>query len=337
MMKISQLFERKTNPGQQPRCCHKRSDGTECKAHPRTGKQYCFFHDPASQKQSAAARRAGGVSRGYKAKEVLKLPPNLPALPLQDTSGVVEMFRETVNHFRQGEMDLRSANCIRNFGLAMLRGFEFDARTQREAARAAALRTSAGKKLPLPVQVTIRDIVTGELYQSPNWNAHSAPNPPSPAHPHTNQPTKENKPDQGRPESVSPASAASAQNHTEAQQPAKAQVKAQPPAKAQQPNEQKEPKPNGQNKPQQSDQNKPQPNGHAALSPAPPAAQPVSPPPKENQPVQYPPGLGPRYMTVATPGMPWWRRQQFNNPGFVTGTVPRTAAMPAPRFRGTRP
>src|SRR5713226_8075380 len=96
-MKIAQLFGVKTNPSQPPRCCHKRNDGTECKAHPRKGRQYCFLHDPASQKKSAAARRAGGVIRGYKAQEVLKLPPNLPALPLRDTSDVVEMFRETVN------------------------------------------------------------------------------------------------------------------------------------------------------------------------------------------------------------------------------------------------
>src|SRR5260370_6030761 len=168
MMKISQLFERKPNPSQHPRCCHNRDDGTGCKAHPRKGRQYCFLHDPASQKKSAAARRAGGVIRGYKAQEVLKLPPNLPALPLQDTSDVVEMFRETVNHFRQGEMDLRSANCIRNFGLAMLRGFQFDARTQREAALAAAPRTSSGNKLPLPLPPTITDIVPAELYQVPN-------------------------------------------------------------------------------------------------------------------------------------------------------------------------
>ncbi len=66
-MKIAQLFARKTNPSQQTRCCHKRDDGTECKAHPRTGRQYCFLHDPESQKKSAAARRAGGVIRGYKA------------------------------------------------------------------------------------------------------------------------------------------------------------------------------------------------------------------------------------------------------------------------------
>src|SRR5229473_1080538 len=250
MMKIAQLFARKTNPSQQPRCCHKRDDGTECKAHPRTGKQYCFFHDPASQKKSAAARRAGGVIRGYKAQEVLKLPPNLPALPLRDTSDVVEMFRETVNHFRQGEMDLRSANCIRNFGLAMLRGFELDERkAAREAARSAAPRTSSGKKLPLPVQVTIRDIVTGEIYQVPNQKGHSAAEPPSPGQPNTKQDKKEDKPNQGRHESLSSASAASPQdqtkNQTEAQQPAKAQ--------------------------QQNGQNEPKPNGHAALRPAPPA------------------------------------------------------------------
>src|SRR5260370_2843750 len=97
-MKIAQLFGVKTNPGQQPRCCHKRNDGTGCKAHPRTGRQYCFLHDPASQKKSAAARRAGGVIRAYKAQEILKLPPNLPTRPPQTTSSVVEMFGQTVNH-----------------------------------------------------------------------------------------------------------------------------------------------------------------------------------------------------------------------------------------------
>jgi len=238
-MKIAQLFARKTNPSQPPRCCHKRNDGTQCKAHPRTGRQYCFLHDPASQKKSAAARRAGGVIRGYKAQNeaVLKLPPNLPALPLQDTSDVVEMFRETVNHFRQGEMDLRSANCIRNFGLAMLRAFEFDERkAARESARSAAPRTLAGKKLPLPVRVTIKDIVTGEIYQVPNQKGHSAAEPPSPGQPNTKQDKKEDKPDQGRQPNISSKSAAGAQNETEAQQP----------AEDQQLNEQNEPQPHGQ-------------------------------------------------------------------------------------------
>ncbi len=289
-MKISSLFERKTNPCQQPRCCHKRDDGTECKAHPRKGRQYCFLHDPASQKKSAAARRAGGVIRGYKAQNeaVLKLPPNLPALPLRDTSDVVEMFRETVNHFRQGEMDLRSANCIRNFGLAMLRVFELDERkAAREAARSAAPRTLSGKKMPLPVQVTIRDILTGELYQIPNRNGHSAAKPPSPPSQQDKKPdTKEDKPDQGRPQSLSPASAAGAKDQT------KDQTEAQQPAKAQHQNEQNEPQPNGQQgSPQRYERIL---HGHSPFPPLIIPNQPEKAP--EKSPQQNGPSPGPRYI-----------------------------------------
>ncbi|HTD24825.1 MAG TPA: hypothetical protein VK738_19385 [Terriglobales bacterium] len=324
-MKIAQLFGVKTNPSQQPRCCHKRNDGTECNAHPRKGRQYCFLHDPESQKKSTAARRAGGVIRGYKAQEVLKLPPNLPALPLRDTADVVEMFRVTVNHFRQGEMDLRSANCIRNFGLAMLRGFEFEMRAQREATGKA---TRPAKKQPIEgLNLVFRDITGAQIYPR-ETAATSAPNPlsshsqpdPNPKPDTARLDKREDKPEQGMQDSLSPASAACAQNQT----------------KAQQQTEQNEPKPNDQNKSQQNGQNKPQPNGDSAVSPAPSSAQPVSPAPKEHQSVQYPPGLGPRYLALATPEMPWWRRPQYNNPGFVTGTVPKAAARSAARFRGTR-
>jgi hypothetical protein len=186
----------------------------------------------AAPAESSAANKAQNEA-------VLKLPPNLPALPLEDAAAINQMFRETVNHFRQGEMDLRSANCIRNFGLAMLRGLEFEMRTQREASRAAAPRTLSDKKLPLPVRVIVRDIVTGELYQVPNQKGHSAAKPPSPSQPDP----KENEQDQGRHESISREFAASAQNQTEAQ--TKDQTEAQQPAKAQQLNEQKEPQPNG--------------------------------------------------------------------------------------------
>jgi len=254
---------------------------------------------------------------------------------MREASGVAEFLNEVARQFCQGNIDLRAAAEMRQCALAVLRTFEFEARNQREATRTAAPRTSSGKKLPFPFQVNVRDILTGEPYQSPNRKGNSAAQPPSPP---GQQDPKEDKPDQDRQQSVSPASAPGAQTQ------AKDQAKAQPPAKAQQQNEQNKPqlddqnkpKPNDQNKPPQNDQNKPQANGHSALIPAPPAAQPVAPAPKENQPVQYPPGLGPRYVQVATPEMPWWRRPQFGNPGFVTGTVPKAAAMPVPRFRGTR-
>jgi len=320
-MKIAQFFGVKTNPSQQPRCCHKRNDGTECKAHPQTGKQYCFFHDPASQKKSAAARRAGGVIRGYKAQNeaVLKLPPNLPALPLQDAAAINQMFRETVNHFRQGEMDLRSANCIRNFGLAMLRGFEFEMRAQREATGKAA---RPAKKQPIEsVNVVIRDTTGAQIYprETVGTSAQkplSPPVQPDPKPDTAKLDKREDKPEQGMQDSISPASVASAKDKGQAKTPQ--QTKAQQPAS------------------QQNEQNKPQPKGHV-MSPAPPSVQPVAPPPQENQPVPYPPGLGPRYLAVATPSMPWWRKQRINQ-GFVAGTAPQTAEMrvPAARFRGTR-
>jgi len=332
-MKIAELFGVKTNPSQQPRCCHKRSDGTECKAHPRKGRQYCFLHDPESQKKSTAARRAGGVLRRRNAPATPQTIPELACLlakPMREASDVAEFLNEVARQFCQGNIDLRAAAEMRQCALAVLRTFEFEARNQREANRQAS--RPAKKQRVESVNFVVRDIVTGAVYDPHKTTGASAQKPSSPP----GQPdTKEDQPDQSRQNSVSPASAASAQAKDQAKSPQ--QAKAQPPAKAQQLNKQNEPQPNDQNKPPQNDQNKQQANGHFAMSPALSSAQPVAPPPKENQPVPYPPGLGPRYISVATPSMPWWRRQQFNNPGFVTGTVPQPAAMPAPRFRGTRP
>src|SRR5260370_15106738 len=334
-MKIAQLFERKTNPSQHPRCCHKRDDGTECNAHPRTGRQYCFLHDPASQKKSAAARRAGGVLRSRQDQAILELPPNLFTKPLQKASDVTEFLSEALNQFCHGKIDLRAATEMRYLALAVLRSLELDLRAQRQATGKA---DHLAKKQPIEtVNFVVRDIVTKAVYDPHKTVETSIPNPFSPpGQPDPKPDTKEAQPDQGQQQSISPTSAASTQAKDCAKAPQP--TKAQPQAKAQQPNKQNEPKPDDQNKPSQNHQSNPQPNGHSALSQAPPSAQPVAPAPQENPPVQYPPGLGPRYMTVATPSMPWWRRQQFNNPGFVTGTAPQTAEtrVAAARFRGTR-
>jgi len=323
-MKIAQLFGVKTNPSQQPRCCHKRNDGTECRANPRTGKQYCFFHDPAAQKKSAAARRAGGVLRRRNPPATPQAIPELACLlakPMREASGVAEFLNEVARQFCQGNIDLRAAAEMRQCALAVLRTFEFEARNQREANRQA---SRPAKKQPIErINFVVRDIVTGAVYDPHKTVDASTPKPFSqPGQPDPKPDTKEDKPDQGRQHSVSPTSATSAQNQ----------------AKAHPQNEQDEPQQNEQNEPQPNEQNKPQPNGQSAMSPALPAAQPVAPASQENPPVRYPPGLGPRYVQVATPEMPWWRRPQFGNPGFVTGTVPQTARMPAPakRFRGTR-
>src|SRR5260370_36484334 len=74
LMKMSQIFK----TSQQPRCCHSTKNGSDCKATPQTGKQYCFFHDPATAKQRAEARRAGAAIRN----QTTKLPPNFPIYSL---------------------------------------------------------------------------------------------------------------------------------------------------------------------------------------------------------------------------------------------------------------
>ncbi|HTD21138.1 MAG TPA: hypothetical protein VK738_00645 [Terriglobales bacterium] len=242
-MKIAQLFARKTNPSQQPRCCHKRTDGTECNAHPRKGRQYCFLHDPESQKKSAAARRAGGVLRRRNPPATPQAIPELACLlakPMREASSVAEFLNEVARQFCQGNIDLRAAAEMRQCALAVLRTFEFEARNQREATRQASRRA---KKQPIEgLNLVFRDITGAQIYPRETIGT-SAENPfSSPVQPDIKQYTKEDKPEQGMQDGISPASVTSVQNQAKAQQPAKAQ----PQAEAQQRNEQNEPQANGQ-------------------------------------------------------------------------------------------
>jgi len=100
-MKITQLFGVKTDSSQQRGCCHKRNDGAECKAHPRTGSEYCFFHDPALQEKRRAASGAGGAGN-RKPVQTLCLPPN----PLQTASQIADFLRQAMNQLGQGEVDV---------------------------------------------------------------------------------------------------------------------------------------------------------------------------------------------------------------------------------------
>jgi len=161
-MKIPQLFGAKTNPSRQPqRCCHNNPDGTACKAHPRTGKQYCFFHDPASQEKRAAARRAGGVIRSHNAQPAQKLPANLPRKPLRKFSDITELLEETVDHVRQGEMDLHSARTIGYLASVLLNTLNSNVRALQAERKAAS--ASSGKKPHYPrARLEITEIATGK-------------------------------------------------------------------------------------------------------------------------------------------------------------------------------
>ncbi|HTD24989.1 MAG TPA: hypothetical protein VK738_20220 [Terriglobales bacterium] len=284
-MKIAQLFGVKTNPSQQPRCCHKRSDGTECKAHPRKGRQYCFLHDPESQKKSAAARRAGGVLRRRDAQATPQAIPELACLlakPMREASGVAEFLNEVARQFCQGNIDLRAAAEMRQCALAVLRTFEFEARSQREATGKAA---RPAKKQPFEgVNFVIRDINGAQIYPRETTGTSvpkpfSPPNQPDPKPDTAKLDRRQDKPDQDKQPSLSPASVASAQNQTEAQQPAKAE-------------QQNETQPNGQHEGSQRYERIL--HGHSPFPPFIAPNQPEKAP--ENSSQQNGPSPGPRYI-----------------------------------------
>ncbi len=149
-MKMPQLF--KTN--QQPhRWYHKTKDGSECKATPQTGKQYCFFHDPATREKRAEARRAGAAVRNQ-----TTLPPNLPMKSLQKPGDVIELLGEVLKRVNQGDLDLRTANTMGYISNLVLNAMKFNFLVEREAI--------SGKKLPPEPIFIFRDIKGTEIPNS---------------------------------------------------------------------------------------------------------------------------------------------------------------------------
>ena len=95
-----------------PRCHHISKIGSRCMADPQTGKNYCFFHDPEQKKKQAEARKQGGETRSRQAEPQITLPSNLPVMPLEKFSDVLDLLGQTVNHLISGEMDVPAARAI---------------------------------------------------------------------------------------------------------------------------------------------------------------------------------------------------------------------------------
>jgi hypothetical protein len=95
-----------------PRCHHISKIGSRCMADPQTGKNYCFFHDPEQKKKQAEARKQGGETRSRQTEPEIKLPRNLPVVPLEKFSDVLDLLGQTINHLFSGEMDVAAARAI---------------------------------------------------------------------------------------------------------------------------------------------------------------------------------------------------------------------------------
>ncbi|HTC93664.1 MAG TPA: hypothetical protein VK699_09440 [Terriglobales bacterium] len=82
------------------RCCHITTDGTQCKANPQSGSEYCFFHDPELAKERKAARRAGGKAN----RRTTRKPVDLPDNPLLTLPQIADLLRETLDRVRRSQI-----------------------------------------------------------------------------------------------------------------------------------------------------------------------------------------------------------------------------------------
>jgi hypothetical protein len=91
------------------RCEFIRPDGRRCRARPRTGRPYCFAHDPESQEARAAACRAGGQQRSRRAAT---LPDTEPDAELGTVADVCRFLGRIANGTAKGKIDARVANAV---------------------------------------------------------------------------------------------------------------------------------------------------------------------------------------------------------------------------------
>ena len=175
-MKVPEFLKVNRNPDP-PRCHHTSDEGSPCNAPPQSGKKYCFFHDPRQQKKREAAHRNGGFMRNRRSQneDAPLLPPNPPLVSFKTFDDVGQFFEQVTNYVLQGQMDARTANCLRQLASGRLRVFEAKARAQRQeeeanarakadAAQSDQPRGSSGKKQPFSdLECHVTDLATGTV------------------------------------------------------------------------------------------------------------------------------------------------------------------------------
>src|SRR5713101_4538596 len=174
-MKVPEFLKVSRHPDP-PRCHHTSDEGSPCNAPPQSGKKYCFFHDPRQQKKREAAHRNGGFMRNRRSQneDAPLLPPNPPLVSFKTFDDVGQFFEQVTNYVLQGQMDARTANCLRQLASGRLRVFEAKARARRQEeeaeakAKAAAQsdhsRGSSSKKQPFSdLECHVTDLATGTV------------------------------------------------------------------------------------------------------------------------------------------------------------------------------
>jgi hypothetical protein len=95
------------NAGENRTCAKVKADGNRCGARALNGAEFCFFHDPASVQERAAASRRGGEKNRARV-----LPSDTSDFPLSGAGDAAALLGRTVNQVLRGELDPRVANTV---------------------------------------------------------------------------------------------------------------------------------------------------------------------------------------------------------------------------------
>lgn len=112
------------NEPRQTQCQAIRADGKRCQGSRRTGKKFCFRHDPEAAVERKASCRAGAISLHSKREKTKVLPAETPDRPIRSTTDTAKLLEETINQVSRGEIEPRISNAIGYLASIMLRAME---------------------------------------------------------------------------------------------------------------------------------------------------------------------------------------------------------------------
>ena len=101
------------------KCSHIKPDGEQCGAYAMTENDFCYLHNPDIPEEEKKQNQVkGGSNRAVMVKDPL------PVMPLKNPVDAVNLLADTINRVREGELDIRVANCIGVLSGHLIKAFE---------------------------------------------------------------------------------------------------------------------------------------------------------------------------------------------------------------------
>lgn len=102
-------------------CQFIKENGELCEAHAMKETNYCYLHNPSiSEIEKKEIQAKGGRANSHSIEEPL------PAIQLTDIKSIMYLLKDTVNRVRNGEMDVKTANCIGFLSNHLMKAYELD-------------------------------------------------------------------------------------------------------------------------------------------------------------------------------------------------------------------